>query len=308
MFSYLSPEQGVPKDHPLRAIRVIVDRSLAELDGHFNQIYSDLGRPSIPPEHLLRALLLQAFYSIRSDRQLMEQLDHNLLFRSWGWPDGSTVPRIQKMAGENCKNGKNRPDRGAHSSIFDQIGHRYSVFADFFLRALNSSRRCFSASANMAWSGSIMEPTVPLKTQASSIASSGIPLTLSITGCTKCLRIRPWNRWCGDLKAPSSLFFLYFSLFETISWILGRLPCQKGQTSCCRPGPSCPWRSGLGLTNGADLLATPLGDGGKDMLYLRTDLGDAPIPSLLPGRKGLARQALPSQNSEKPTRGWRLDQ
>jgi len=81
MFSYLSPEQRVPKDHPLRAIRVIVDRSLAELDGHFNQIYSDLGRPSIPPEHLLRALLLQVFYSIRSERQLMEQLDYNLLFR-----------------------------------------------------------------------------------------------------------------------------------------------------------------------------------------------------------------------------------
>ena len=53
MFSYLSPEERVPADHPLRAIRVIVDRSLAELDGHFNQMYSDLGRPSIPPEPLL---------------------------------------------------------------------------------------------------------------------------------------------------------------------------------------------------------------------------------------------------------------
>ncbi len=81
MFSYLSPEQRVPKDHPLRAIRVIVDRSLAALNSHFDSIYSDLGRPSIPPEHLLRALLLQVFYSIRSERQLMEQLDYNLLFR-----------------------------------------------------------------------------------------------------------------------------------------------------------------------------------------------------------------------------------
>ncbi|MBU2782746.1 IS5 family transposase [Acidithiobacillus caldus] len=81
MFSYLSPEQRVPKDHPLRAIRVIVDRSLAALDSHFDSIYSDLGRPSIPPEYLLRALLLQVFYSIRSERQLMEQLDYNLLFR-----------------------------------------------------------------------------------------------------------------------------------------------------------------------------------------------------------------------------------
>jgi transposase len=81
MFSYLSPEQRVPADHPLRAIREIVDQSLAELDGHFHRIYSDLGRPSIPPEHLLRALLLQVFFSIRSERQLMEQLDYNLLFR-----------------------------------------------------------------------------------------------------------------------------------------------------------------------------------------------------------------------------------
>jgi len=81
MFSYLSPEQRVPIDHPLRAIRVIVDRSLAALNSHFDSIYSDLGRPSIPPEYLLRALLLQVFYSIRSERQLMEQLDYNLLFR-----------------------------------------------------------------------------------------------------------------------------------------------------------------------------------------------------------------------------------
>ena len=81
MFSYLSPEQRVPADHPLRAIREIVDQSLAALDGHFHRIYSDLGRPSIPPEHLLRALLLQVFFSICSERQLMEQLDYNLLFR-----------------------------------------------------------------------------------------------------------------------------------------------------------------------------------------------------------------------------------
>lgn len=91
MFSYLSPEQRVPADHPLRAIRVIVDQSLAELDGHFSRIYSDLGRPSIPPEHLLRALLLQVFYSIRSERQLMEQMDYNLLFR-WFVGLGMDVP------------------------------------------------------------------------------------------------------------------------------------------------------------------------------------------------------------------------
>ena len=81
MFSYLSLEQRVPADHPLRVIRVIVDLSLAELDGHFRRIYSHLGCPSIPPGHLLRALLLQVFFSIRPERQLMEQMDYNLLFR-----------------------------------------------------------------------------------------------------------------------------------------------------------------------------------------------------------------------------------
>jgi transposase len=81
LFSYLSCEARVPEDHPLRPIRTIVDQALRVLSPAFDQLYSDLGRPSIPPEKLLRALLLQAFYSVRSERQLMEQLDYNLLFR-----------------------------------------------------------------------------------------------------------------------------------------------------------------------------------------------------------------------------------
>jgi transposase len=81
LFSYLSCEARVPQDHPLRPIRTIVDQALTVLSPAFDQLYSDLGRPSIPPEKLLRALLLQAFYSVRSERQLMEQLDYNLLFR-----------------------------------------------------------------------------------------------------------------------------------------------------------------------------------------------------------------------------------
>jgi transposase len=81
LFSYLSCEARVPKDHPLRPIRTLVDQALAVLSPVFDQLYSDIGRPSIPPEKLLRALLLQALYSVRSERQLMEQLDHNLLFR-----------------------------------------------------------------------------------------------------------------------------------------------------------------------------------------------------------------------------------
>jgi transposase len=81
MFSYVSPEQRVPPDHPLRAIRELVDGILAEMSREFDKLYSDVGRPSIPPERLLRAQLLQIFYSIRSERLLMEQLDYNILFR-----------------------------------------------------------------------------------------------------------------------------------------------------------------------------------------------------------------------------------
>jgi transposase len=81
MFSYMSPEQRVPADHPLRPIREMVDQALKRLSRKFNEIYSATGRPSIPPEKLLRALLLQVLYTVRSERLLMEQLEYNLLFR-----------------------------------------------------------------------------------------------------------------------------------------------------------------------------------------------------------------------------------
>lgn len=81
MFSYLSPEARVPQDHPLRPLRQMVNQALGELSRDFQAMYSREGRPSIPPEKLLRALLLQVFYTIRSERLLMEQLDYNLLFR-----------------------------------------------------------------------------------------------------------------------------------------------------------------------------------------------------------------------------------
>jgi transposase len=81
MFSYVSLEERVPADHPLRAIRRITDRALERLSPRFGTLYINFGRPSIAPEKLLRALLLQALYTIRSERQLMEQLDYNLLFR-----------------------------------------------------------------------------------------------------------------------------------------------------------------------------------------------------------------------------------
>jgi transposase len=81
LFSYVSPDARVPADHPLRAIRAMTDAALEALSGRFDTLYAATGRPSIPPEHLLRALLLQVFYSVRSERLLMEQLQYNLLFR-----------------------------------------------------------------------------------------------------------------------------------------------------------------------------------------------------------------------------------
>ena len=81
MWSYISPEKRVPRDHPLRPIRTMVDLALSELSPRFSELYARTGRPSIATERLLRALLLQVLYTIRSERQLMEQLDYNLLFR-----------------------------------------------------------------------------------------------------------------------------------------------------------------------------------------------------------------------------------
>ena len=81
MFSYISPEARVPKEHPLRPIQIMVDNALYDLAPLFKEMYSHTGRPSIPPEQILRALLLQVFYSIRSERMLVEQLEYNLLFR-----------------------------------------------------------------------------------------------------------------------------------------------------------------------------------------------------------------------------------
>jgi transposase len=81
MFSYVSPEKRVPADHPLRPVRKMVDEILKDMSPQFAKLYSEVGRPSIAPERLFRSLLLQIFYSIRSERMLIEQLQYNLLFR-----------------------------------------------------------------------------------------------------------------------------------------------------------------------------------------------------------------------------------
>ena len=81
LFSYGSLEDRVPASHPLRSIRLMVDEALKQMNGRFDEIYGDEGRPSIPPQRLIRALVLQLLYSVRSERMLMEQLEYNLLFR-----------------------------------------------------------------------------------------------------------------------------------------------------------------------------------------------------------------------------------
>jgi transposase len=105
MFSYILPAQRVPKNHPLWAIRTMVDEVLGRLWSDFEKVHSHTGRPSIPPERLLRALLLQVLYSIRSERMLMEQLDYNPLFR---WFVGLSMddriwdPRRSPKIGTGC--------------------------------------------------------------------------------------------------------------------------------------------------------------------------------------------------------------
>jgi transposase len=97
MFSYVSLEQRVPPNHPLRQLQPLVNAALAELSPRFEELYSRVGRPSIAPEKLLRALLLQVLYTIRSERLLMEQLDYNLLFRWFvglGMDDPVWVPTV----------------------------------------------------------------------------------------------------------------------------------------------------------------------------------------------------------------------
>src|SRR4029078_4517280 len=81
MFSYLSPEQRVRKDHPLRTIRAMADQALVNMSRRFDRMYDKTGRPSIPPEKLLRAPLIQMLYSVRSERLLMEEIDYSILFR-----------------------------------------------------------------------------------------------------------------------------------------------------------------------------------------------------------------------------------
>ena len=118
MFSILSPEARVPQDHPLRTIRMLVDEVLHDLSPTFDAIYAKVGRPSIPPEHLLRALLLQVLYTVRSERLLMEQLDYNLLFR---WFVGLNMDEAVWDPSTYSKNRERFLAGGVAEAFFDRV-------------------------------------------------------------------------------------------------------------------------------------------------------------------------------------------
>src|SRR2546427_7779821 len=126
MFSYVALEDRIPADHPLRGVRKLVDAVLTGMSKDFDGLYSEVGRPSIPPERLLRALLLQVFYSVRSERLLMEQLNYNLLFR---WFVGL---EIDDTVWNHAVFSKNR-DRLLNQDIAEAFFQRVLVLAQPYL-------------------------------------------------------------------------------------------------------------------------------------------------------------------------------
>jgi len=147
IFSYVRLEQRVPADHPLRAIRDLVDAALRDLSRDFSKLYAREGRPSIPPERLLRALLLQAFFTVRSERQLMEQLDYNLLFR---WFVGLSMDDPVWDATVLCKN---------RDRLLDG-----DIAAKFFVAVLNLPQvRKLLSSEHFSVDGTLIEAWASLK-------------------------------------------------------------------------------------------------------------------------------------------------
>jgi transposase len=118
MFSYVSMEDRIPRSHPLRGIRKLVDEILKALSPQFERMYAAVGRPSIPPEQLLRALLLQALYTVRSERQLVEQLDYNLLFR---WFVGLTMDDAVWDVTVYTKNRERLLEAEVATKFFEQV-------------------------------------------------------------------------------------------------------------------------------------------------------------------------------------------
>src|SRR5580658_1215556 len=125
MFSSVSPDKRVPADHPLRPIRKMVDKILKEMSPQFAKLYSDVGRPSIAPERLFRSLLLQIFYSVRSERMLIEQLQYNLLFR---WFVGMEMDEAVWNHAVYSKNRERLLKEEVAESFFQQVLERARPF------------------------------------------------------------------------------------------------------------------------------------------------------------------------------------
>ena len=136
VFSYVSPEQRVPHDHPLRSLRAMTDEALRELQPRFNKLYATTG-PSIAPEKLVRALLLQALYSVRSERLLMEQLDYNLLFR---WFVGLNMDDSIWDVTVFTKNRERLPDGDIAEGLFQAVAPASPRAESALGRALHGGR------------------------------------------------------------------------------------------------------------------------------------------------------------------------
>jgi transposase len=181
VFSYVRLKTRIPADHPLRAIRELIDEALRELSRTFNRLYAREGRPSIPPERLLRALLLQAFYTVRSERQLM--LDYNLLFR---WFVGLSAGDPVWDATVFCKNRDRLLDGDVARKFMASVLNLPQV------RQLLSSEH-FSVDGTLieAWAG--MKSFVPKDRRPWSRphgAGAGVPGTL-FNICARCSPDRP---------------------------------------------------------------------------------------------------------------------
>jgi transposase len=118
VFSYVSAEERVPTDHPIRRIRALADEALAQLGADFAKMYTDFGRPSIPPERLLRAMLVQILFTIRSERQLMEQIDYNLMYR---WFVGLAIDEPVWDPSTFSKNRARLLEHAASAKFFEQV-------------------------------------------------------------------------------------------------------------------------------------------------------------------------------------------
>ena len=137
MFSYISPEKRVPADHPLRPIRKMVDEILKEMSPKFAKLYSDVGRPSIAPERLLRSLLLQVFYSVRSERMLIEQLQYNMLFR---WFVGMEMDEVVWNHAVYSKNRERLLNEEIAESFFQRVLERARPYMGTIVRVDENGR------------------------------------------------------------------------------------------------------------------------------------------------------------------------